>query len=120
MYETIRAYTLAKPGASEDYPFGPEPLVCKVGGKVFALLSRGNPPQLSLKCDPPYAEDLRALYPAITPGYHLNKRHWNTVLLDGSVPDDLLTTLVDESYRLVMCGLPRAMRQQFHIREHGK
>lgn len=110
MYEPLRSYTLALPGAREDYPFGPETLVCKVGGKVFALLSAGEPAQVSLKCDPPYAEDLRALYPAIRPGYHLNKRHWNTVSLDGTIPDDLLYALVDDSYHLVVRGLPRTVR----------
>ncbi len=114
-FDAIRAYALAKRGAIEDYPFGPDTHVFKVGGtggKVFALMGTEQPTRISLKCDPLYAEDLRALYPAVQPGYHLNKRHWNTVLLDSSVPEDLLITLVDESYNLVVRGLPRALREQ--------
>jgi len=113
-FDAIRACVLTKRGATEEYPFGPYTLVFKVGGsggKVFALLGTEKPTRISLKCDPLYAEDLRALYPAIQPGYHLNKRHWNTVSLDGSVSDDLLLTLLDESYALVVRGLPRALRE---------
>jgi predicted DNA-binding protein (MmcQ/YjbR family) len=107
--DDVRAYGLRKPGATEEYPFGPEALVAKVGGKMFLLLGESS---VSLKADPHEAEQLRADHPAIQPGYHLNKRHWITVTLDGSVPDDLLRDLIDESYDLVFGGLTKATRQQ--------
>jgi len=107
----LRALCLALPGAREDFPFGDEVSVFKVGGKMFAL---GNldaePLQVSLKCDPDLAVQLRAGCPAIAPGYHLNKRHWNTVTVDGSLPDQMVTDLVSDSYDLVVAALPRARR----------
>jgi predicted DNA-binding protein (MmcQ/YjbR family) len=102
----------AKAGAVEDYPFGDDAAVFKVVGKMFALVSLGLPPgSVSLKCDPDVAVELRGRYSAITAGYHLNKRHWNTVVLDGSVPDEELVELVDHSYELVVAGLTRAERK---------
>ena len=84
--DRVMAACGAKPGAAEDYPFGDEVAVFKVAGKMFALVSLGPAPgSVSLKCDPGLAGGLRGRYAAITPGYHLNKRHWNTVTLDGSV-----------------------------------
>lgn len=107
----LRAYLGGKPGTVEEYPFGPDTLVLKVGGKIFALVSLGAPPvHVSLKCDPVDAQFLRDAYPAVQPGYHLNKRHWNTVTLDGSVPADELRLMLDNSYGLVLQGLPRAER----------
>jgi predicted DNA-binding protein (MmcQ/YjbR family) len=101
----------AKPGSVEDYPFGDEVAVFKVVGRIFALVSLGSPPgSVSLKCDPDLAVGLRARYAAITPGYHLSKRHWNTVTLDGSVPDEELLELIDHSYDLVVARLTRAQR----------
>jgi len=101
----------AKPGSVEDYPFGDEVAVFKVVGRIFALVSLGSPPgSVSLKCDPDLAVGLRAQYAAITPGYHLSKRHWNTVALDGSVPDEELLELIDHSYDLVVARLTRAQR----------
>lgn len=101
----------AQPGASQDYPFGDGVVVFKVGGRMFALVMLGDPPgSVSLKCDPDLADGLRATYAAITPGYHLNKRHWNTITLDGSVPDDELLGLIEHSYDLVVSRLPRAQR----------
>ena len=101
-----------KPGSAEDYPFGDEVAVFKVAGRMFALVPLGQPPgSVSLKCDPHLAEGLRARYPAVTPGYHLNKRHWNTVALDGSVPDEELLELIDHSYALVVARLTRAVRE---------
>jgi predicted DNA-binding protein (MmcQ/YjbR family) len=103
----------ARPGAVEDYPFGDDAAVFKVAGKMFALVSLGSPPgSVSLKCDPDVAVELRGQYAAITAGYHLNKRHWNTVTLDGSVPDEELLELIDHSYELVVAGLTRAERKQ--------
>lgn len=96
------AHCLSKPGAEETTPFGPDYLVYKVGGKIFALTSPDEfPPRVNLKCDPERALELRDRYESILPGYHMNKRHWNTVVLDGSVPSELVRELVDHSYQLV-------------------
>ncbi|WP_433513626.1 MmcQ/YjbR family DNA-binding protein [Nonomuraea sp. CA-143628] len=103
----------AQPGSVEDYPFGDEVAVFKVAGKMFALVALGSlPGSISLKCDPDLAVGLRGRYAAITAGYHLNKRHWNTITLDGSVPDDELLDLVDHSYDLVVARLTRAEREK--------
>jgi predicted DNA-binding protein (MmcQ/YjbR family) len=102
-----------KPGAAEDYPFGDETAVFKVAGKIFALVTLGPPPgDISLKCDPDVAAGLRGRHPAITAGYHLSKRHWNTIQLDGSVPDEELLDLIGHSYELVVAGLTRAERSR--------
>ena len=98
-------------GSTEGYPFGDEVAVFKVGGRMFALVSLdGEPGSVNLKCDPEVALELRARYRAVRPGYHQNKRHWNTVELDGSVPDAELREMVEHSYELVISGLPRAAR----------
>ena len=102
----VIAHILSKPGAEETLPFGPDTLVYKVGGKMFALTSPDDfPASVNLKCDPDRALELRDQYPAITPGYHMNKRHWNTLILDGSVPGKLIKELIDHSYDLVVAGL---------------
>jgi predicted DNA-binding protein (MmcQ/YjbR family) len=108
----LRRRCLALPGATEEFPFDAENSVFKVAGKIFAI-SRldGRPLRVSVKCDPGLAEQLRASYPAITPGYHLNKRHWNTVVLDGSVPDAMVRDMIEDSYDLVVSALPRAVRE---------
>ena len=99
-------------GATAERPFGPEVLVFKVAGKVFALVGDTfSPPTVSLQCDPELAIALRAAYPAVTAGYHLNKRHWNSVVLDGSVPDDELRSMIDDSYDLVVAGLPKRLQR---------
>jgi predicted DNA-binding protein (MmcQ/YjbR family) len=107
----LRRRCLALPGATEEFPFDAENSVFKVAGKIFAI-SRldGRPLRVSVKCDPGLAEQLRAGYPAITPGYHLNKRHWNTIVLDGSVPDAMVRDMIEDSYDLVVSALPRAAR----------
>lgn len=111
--DRVIAECLAKRGAAEDYPFGDEVAVFKVAGRMFALVALGEPPgTVSLKCDPDLADDLRARHAGITPGHHLNKRHWNTVVLDGSVPDDELLELIDHSYELVVARLPRSRRAE--------
>lgn len=111
--DQVMAACGAKPGSVEDYPFGPEVAVFKVAGKMFALVTLDSPPgSVSLKCDPDLAVGLRRRYAAITAGYHLNKRHWNTVTLDGSVPHDELVDLIDHSHELVVARLPRAERDK--------
>src|SRR5579859_7485465 len=99
------------PHAVEGFPFSDTAAVFSVGGKMFAIVDVGDgPPSVSLKCDPGYAAALREQHPAVTAGYHLNKRHWNTVNLDGSVPDELIDEWIKDSYELVVAGLPRATR----------
>jgi predicted DNA-binding protein (MmcQ/YjbR family) len=109
----LRRACLAMPGATETFPFGPENSVFKVAGKVFAITRLGSEPPLriSLKCEPGLAEQLRAGHPAITPGYHLNKRHWNTVVLDGSVPEPMVRDMIEDSYDLIVAKLPKRTRQ---------
>jgi predicted DNA-binding protein (MmcQ/YjbR family) len=109
--DDVLGICLGLPGAEETYPFGDEVAVIKVGGRMFALvpLSEG-PASVNLKCDPARALELRDAYPGIRPGYHQNKRHWNTVDLDGSVEDDVVRGLIEDSYDLVVAGLPRAAR----------
>ena len=111
--DEVIAVCSAKPGSVEDYPFGDEVAVFKVAGKMFALVTLGPAPgSVSLKCDPDLAVGLRRQYAAITAGYHLSKRHWNTVTLDGSVPDDELLDLIGHSYELVVARLTRAERDK--------
>jgi predicted DNA-binding protein (MmcQ/YjbR family) len=109
----LRACCLRHPGAGEEFPFGPGNSVFKVAGKIFALspLER-TPLRVSVKCEPELAVGLRASYAAIRPGYHLNKRHWNTITLDGSLPDQLVRDLVEDSYDLVVSALPRRTRER--------
>ncbi len=97
----------------EDFPFGPASSVFKVGDKIFAISALDRTPlEVSVKCEPELALQLRGTYSAIRPGYHLNKRHWNTVTLDGSLPDELIRDLVEDSYDLVVSALPKRMRTQ--------
>lgn len=112
-FEILRNHLLAKAGATEDFPFDDTTLVIKVAGKMFALLGLNQEPlRINLKCDPLQAEILRERYPAVLPGYHMNKRHWNTVVLDGSVPEDGLWAMIDASYALVVKGLPKSKRPE--------
>ena len=109
----LRAFCLDLPAATEEYPFDSNPQLCtfKVHGKVFAFCAWERPPvEVGLKCDPQIALGLRAAYPAITPGYHLNKRHWNTVKLDGTVADELVREMIQDSFDLVVDKLPRHQR----------
>lgn len=104
-------YSLTLLGAYEDYPFGPAVIVVKVRSKMFAIFSRRNDQeQLSVKCDPVYAELLRKQHAAVTPGYHLNKQHWNTIVLDGSVPVEEVRRMIAHSYDLVKQSLTRQER----------
>ncbi len=109
--DTFREYCLKKPGAMEDTPFGEEHLVFKVGGKMFALLALDEiPSTANLKCEPDLALELRDRYEQVRPGYHMNKKHWNTVELSGGIPEQELRKMIDHSYALVMQGLPKALR----------
>jgi predicted DNA-binding protein (MmcQ/YjbR family) len=111
--DRVMAACGTKPGSAEDYPFGDEVTVFKVAGRMFALVSLGPAPgSVSLKCDPGLAAGLRGRYAAIIPGYHLNKRHWNTVTLDDSVPDEEVLELAGHSYDLVLAGLTRTQRNK--------
>jgi predicted DNA-binding protein (MmcQ/YjbR family) len=104
----VRAHCLAKPRATEGRPFGPGALVMKVAGKIFAIIGdEADPPTVSLKCEPEVAAALREMHAAVAPGYHLNKRHWNTVTLDGSIPGSDVLGWIDDSFDLVVDGLPR-------------
>jgi predicted DNA-binding protein (MmcQ/YjbR family) len=96
-------------GASEGFPFGETAAVFKVAGKMFAIVESGHG-RVSLKCDPGYAVVLREQYAAVTAGYHLDKRHWNSVMLDASVPNNVLREWIVDSYELVVAGLTRAAR----------
>ena len=112
----VIAHFLSKPGAGETTPFGPDVLVYKVGGKMFALTVPDEfPARLNLKCDPEHSIALRDEYEAIIPGYHMNKRHWNTVVLDGLIPSMLLRELVEHSYNRVVASLPARTRKQLAL-----
>lgn len=109
------AYTYLQhfPGAEETFPFGPQHLVFKVRGKMYALLAFDEiPPRLSLKCDPDRAVQLRDRFPAVQPAYHMNKRHWNMVAIDGSVPAEYLQEMIDHSYALVVAKLLKSQREE--------
>jgi predicted DNA-binding protein (MmcQ/YjbR family) len=106
----FREHCIRLPGFSEDLPFDENTLAFRVGGKIFALMDVDLFVSVNLKCDPERAIELREQYPGITPGYHMNKQHWNTVLCDGSVPHKLLLELAEHSYDLVRASLPKKVR----------
>jgi len=109
----FKSYCLGKPGVTEEFPFDFTTMVFKVGGKIFALTDINDDPlRLSFKCEPMFAVSLRQDYPAIIPGYHLNKQHWNTLVLDGSLSDKLLKDLIDHSYSLVFKSLTKTIQAQ--------
>src|SRR3954470_10076956 len=100
--EQLRDYCLEKPGAEECFPFGPDTLVYKIKGKIFLLTSLTSQPlQFNVKSDPETAIELREQYGSVLPGYHMNKKYWNTVVIDGSISSRLLQQFIDDSYRLV-------------------
>jgi predicted DNA-binding protein (MmcQ/YjbR family) len=108
----LRDACLAFPGSAETFPFGPETSVFKVSGKVFAISRLEQQPlRVSLKCEPLLAEQLREAHPAVIPGYHLNKRHWNTVIIDGSLSERMIKDLIEDSYDLIVSKLPRSRRR---------
>ena len=109
----FRDYCLAKLGASESSPFGEDTIVFKVSGKMFALAALDEVPNtVNLKCDPDRALDLRDRFEQVRPGYHMNKRHWNTVELGTGLPDLELRQMIDESYGLVVASLPKIARDR--------
>ncbi len=110
--ESFREYCLSKTAVTEELPFGPETLVFKVAGKLFALTGVESFESVNLKCDPEEAVELRERYDAVLPGFHMNKRHWNTVLIDGSLPDKFVFEMTDKSYELVVSGLSKKARAE--------
>ena len=112
-----RTYLLSKPESVEDFPFGPDVYVYKVRGKMFATLGfTDNVGRMNLKCDPEEAMALRDIFESVVPGYHMNKAHWNTVILDGSIPNGELERMIDRSFGLVVKGLKKSERQALEIR----
>jgi len=99
--ESLRDYCISKKGASESFPFGDDTLVFKASSKIFALVNLDGEPSINLKCDPDFALELRERYASVIPGYHMNKKHWNTVILDGTIPDKEIFSWIDHSYELV-------------------
>ncbi|WP_258105074.1 MmcQ/YjbR family DNA-binding protein [Marinoscillum sp. MHG1-6] len=110
--EDYRNFCLSKPGVTEEVPFGPETLVFKVMGKMFALTDIESFSSINLKCDPDIAEKLREEYPAVMPGYHMNKKHWNTIMMDGSVADAQIREWINQSYDLVISGLTKKQKEE--------
>lgn len=111
--ECFKNYCLSKIGVTACFPFDDETLVFKVGSKMFALTNINKPIlQVNLKCEPFMSEDLRREFPAITPGYHMNKRHWNTIIVDGSISDEKILFLVDLSFDLVYSKLRKSEKQE--------
>ncbi|MFA6232743.1 MAG: MmcQ/YjbR family DNA-binding protein [Bacteroidota bacterium] len=113
--ETLRRYCLSKPGTTEDFPFDEETLVFRVQGKIFCLVSLEKIPlQFNLKRDPIRAIELREAFDAVRPGYHMNKKHWNTVVMDGSVPSREIREMIDHSYTLIFESLPKRLRDELN------
>jgi len=120
-YTDLLAYLLAKPGTSHDTPYGPGVVVTRVGKKIFCHIGADDRPlTISLKCRPALALQYRAEYPAVRAGYHLNKQHWNTVTLDGSIPEEVVREMVDHSYAVVQAGLSRREREEIGGEERGE
>lgn len=113
--EELRDYCLAKPGATEGFPFGEDTLVFKVGGKMFLLIGLNSANSFNVKCDPELAIELRERYPEVQPGYHMNKRLWNTVYMDGSLTHRQLLEMIDHSYNGVFAGLPKKIQASINI-----
>ena len=112
----LRTYCLAKPGTTEERPFGPDTLVYKVMGKMFALSGDELQPEyVNLKCDPDDAMFFRSQFEGVRPGYHMNKRLWNSVYLASDVPESLIREMIDDSYELVAAGLPRKLKEKLAL-----
>ena len=110
--EFYHSYCLSKPGVVEEFPFDKETLVLKVGGKIFSLFNIDTFDSVNLKCDPERAIHMRERYSGIKPGYHMNKKHWNTVSFEMDVPDQLILEMTDHSYDLVLNSLPKTIRAE--------
>lgn len=110
--EEIRDYCLAKPGVTEGLPFGEDTLVFKVGEKLFLLTSISEGNSFNVKCDPEQAIELREQHPEVRPGFHMNKKHWNTVHTDGNLTRRQICDMIDHSYDMVLKGLPKNIREQ--------
>ena len=115
--EEHRAYCLSFAGVTEEFPFDEEVLVFKVSGKIFSLTNVDSFISINLKCDPEEAIELRELYSAILPGYHMNKKHWNTVLMDGSLQDTKIRAMIRHSYDLVVRKLPKNIQRELLLKE---
>ncbi|PCH63888.1 MAG: hypothetical protein COC19_00480 [SAR86 cluster bacterium] len=116
-FKAAKQYLLDKPEAVEEHPFRLNVMVPKIRGKMFATLSTSEGlANMNLKCDPDEANALRDIFPAVTPGYHMNKKHWNTLLLDGSIPRGEIERMIDNSYLLVIASLKKADRLALHIK----
>lgn len=114
-FDNIYEYCLLKNGTEETFPFNETTLVFKVGGKMYALVDiHSDPVSINLKCDPEYALELRETYPQVTPGYHMNKKHWNTIKVTGNIPSALVKELIDHSYQLVFDSLPKKMQKEIN------
>ncbi len=113
--ESFHKYCLEKAGVTESFPFDETTLVIKVMGKMFALTDLEGAFSVNLKCDPELATRLREQYPCVSPGYHMNKRLWNTVLIDGSVSDEVIMQWIDHSYELVVASLPKKVREELRL-----
>ena len=110
--ESLRDYCLAKKEVEEGFPFGETTLVFKVRGKIFLLAGLDNPTlQFNVKCDPEKAIEWREQYPAVQPGYHMNKKMWNTVIMDGSIHSKIIKEMIDDSYVLVVKSLPKKLQE---------
>ena len=108
--ETLREYCIAKKGVSEEFPFDEDTLVFKVLGKMFLLVNLNNPSSFNVKCNPEKAEELREKHPVVQPGYHMSKKHWNTVYMTGNLSRKMLQHFIDDSYDLVVSGLTKKQR----------
>jgi predicted DNA-binding protein (MmcQ/YjbR family) len=113
--EEFRKYCITKKGVTEEFPFGEDTLVYKVMGKMFALTTLSGDFSINLKCDPELAIELREQYPAVIPGYHMNKMHWNTVIIDGRVPNKLIFEWIDHSYNLVVDQLSKTLKNKLNL-----
>lgn len=112
--EELRDYCLARPGVTEGFPFGEDTLVFKVGGKMFLLTGLSQANSFNVKCDPELAVELREQHPEVQPGYHMNKKLWNTVYMDGALNDKQLFEMIDHSYNLVFAGLPKKIQAEIN------
>lgn len=108
--EQLQSYCLQKKAVSESFPFDSETLVFKVGNKAFLLVGLNDPTHFNVKCDPEEAIQQRENHPEVQPGYHMNKKHWNTVRMDGDLPESFLRKVIDDSYRLVLEGMSKKER----------